>query len=296
MADPSRRRGVSRIAHSLVVAGVVGLLSTACGDGTPGTSATTGTAAPTTSPPSTSAPSTTVAPTTTTTTPVPRPIPGGALEILVIGDSVMFDASAAIEAALEATGAARVQPSAVFGFGFSEGAALPFATAAADLLGGEAVDQVVVMVGSWDHLGVRRDAEGYAGSVAAALGTLAEGGRSVLVLGEPPSDPAKGEDESRLAVNQVLEAEAEGLRRVIYLDTDTVVGDRNGDYVRQAGGALLRKPDGRHLCPAGAARLGTAVLAELRRAWALPPADPAWEAGDWRGDARYDDPPGGCAP
>ena len=45
--------------------------------------------------------------------------------------------SAAIQAALGATGAATVRSEAVFGFGFSDGAAIPFAEAADDLLGGE---------------------------------------------------------------------------------------------------------------------------------------------------------------
>ena len=56
----------------------------------------------------------------------------------------MHDASAAIEAVLTATGAATVRPGSAFGLGFSDGAAIPFAGAADDLLGGGPAEQVVV--------------------------------------------------------------------------------------------------------------------------------------------------------
>lgn len=277
---------MSRLAPIAAIGLAAGLL-VGCGDDGAGPS-TAGTAVVTTT-----APPTTVA---TTTTSLPQPLPGGALEVLVVGDSVMFDASAAIQAALGATGAATARPESAFGLGFSDGAAIPFAGAAGGILAGEPVEQVVVMVGSWDHLGAQRDPDAYAAMVHDALSTLAEDGRSVLVLGEPPSDPAKGEEPARVAVNGVLEGEAASVAGVSYLSTDAVIGDAEGLYVlRDPGGALLRKPDGRHLCPEGAERFGTAVLTALGERWALPAPDPAWVDGAWRLDPRYDDPPGGCA-
>lgn len=271
---------------------LAGLLLTACGADGEADGATT------TIGPSTSAdapPSTTTSPTVPATTVLtPQALPGGSLDVLVLGDSVMFDAAAAIEAAVESGGTATVQSSAVLGFGFSDGAAVPFSAAAPDLLEQGPAEQVVVMVGSWDHLAVQRDPEAYAASVRAALEDLAAGGRSVLLLGEPPSAPEKGEEEARLALNDVLAAEAAGVAGVRYLPTDTVIGGADGAYLATADGELLRKPDGRHLCPAGAVRFGTAVRDALSESWVLAPADPGWATEAWRDDPRYHDPPGAC--
>jgi hypothetical protein len=276
----------------LVPVAVIGLaiaLLVGCGDdGTAGSSPTSGPSDTTTSRSTTSVPM--------TEGPVPQPLPGGDLEVLVVGDSVMFDATAAIQAALGATGAATTRAESAFGLGFSDGAAVPFADVADEILEGDPAEQVVVMVGSWDHLTAQRDPETYGATVHDALTTLAGDGRSVLVLGEPPSDPAKGEESTRAVVNQTLEAEAATIAGVTYLPTDEVIGDADGQYVlRDDRGALLRKPDGRHLCPEGAERFGAAVVAALGEEWALPRPDPRWVDGPWRRDRRYDDPPGGCA-
>jgi hypothetical protein len=249
----------------------------------------------TTSAASATAPSTTPQPPTTPPTSVEsQPLPGGSLEVLVVGDSVMFDAEAGIAAALTATGAATVRNGAVFGLGFSDEAGIPFAGAADDLLTGEPVEQVVVMIGSWDHIAAQRDPDAYADQVAAGLDRLAADGRSLLVLGEPPSRPDKGEETVRAVVNQTLEAavaEAPGAR---FVSTDTVIGDARGRFLMTGPDGLLRKPDGRHLCPAGATRFGTAVLTELQLVWELPDVDPVWALGPWRDDPRYDDPAGAC--
>jgi hypothetical protein len=214
--------------------------------------------------------------------------------VLVLGDSVMFDAEAAIAAALDATGAATVENGAVFGLGLSDGAGLPFAEHADDLLAGPPAEQVVLMTGSWDHLTAQRDAATYREEVDAALVRLAEDGRRVLVLGEPPSDPGKGEEAVRLVVNDALEAAVVDVSGARYLSTDEVIGDAQGRFVMSGPDGLLRKPDGRHLCPAGATRFGTAVVVALQEDWQLPTPDPVWALGPWRDDPRYDDPAGAC--
>jgi hypothetical protein len=278
----------------LAVAAIGLVLLTGCGDDD-------GAASTTTSEPTTTTvvtvSTTTPDPTTTpppTTAPVPQPLPGGSLDVLVVGDSVMHDASAAIEAAVAATGVATVRPTSAFGLGFSDTAGISFAGAAEDILGGPPVDQVVAMIGSWDHLAVLRDPEAYADEARAALTTLSADGRSVLLLGEPPSAPDKGEEEIRTQLNDVLRSVAADLPGVRFLETDTIIGDADGDYLMSGPDGLLRKPDGRHLCPAGATRFGTAVLAALSESWQLPAADPAWALGSWRQDLRYDDPAGAC--
>jgi hypothetical protein len=264
------------------------VLLAACGDD--GDAASTTTVPPATT--TTLVTATSVA--TVTTEADPRPLPDGSLDVLVLGDSVMFDAEAAIAAALDATGAATVENGAIFGLGLSDGAALPFAEHADDLLDGPPADQVVLMTGSWDHLTAQRDAARYREQVDAALARLAGGGRPVLVLGEPPSAPEKGEEAVRAIVNETLEAAVDEVPGARYLSTDEVIGDAQGRFVMTGPDGLLRKPDGRHLCPAGATRFGTAVIAALQEDWQLPDADPAWALGDWRDDPRYDDPVGAC--
>jgi hypothetical protein len=264
------------------------VLLAACGDDGDGASATT---AP---PASTTTVVTVTSAATVTTEGEPQPLPDGTLDVLVLGDSVMFDAEAAIAAALEATGAATVENGAIFGLGLSEGAGLPFAEHADDLLDGPPADQIVLMTGSWDHLTAQRDADAYREQVDAALARLSEGGRRVLVLGEPPSDPAKGEESVRTIVNDTLEAAVDEVPGARYLSTDEVIGDAQGRFVMTGADGLLRKPDGRHLCPAGATRFGVAVVDALQEDWQLPDADPAWALGDWRDDPRYDDPVGAC--
>jgi hypothetical protein len=206
----------------------------------------------------------------------------------------MHDASAAIEAALAGTGAASARPTSAFGLGFSDTAGISFAGAADDILAGPPVEQVVAMIGSWDHLAVQRDREAYTEQVRDALTTLSDDGRSVLLLGEPPSAPDKGEEPTRTELNDVLRTVAAEVPRTRFLATDTVIGDADGNYLMSGPDGLLRKPDGRHLCPAGATRFGSAVLAALQETWQLPEADPAWALGAWRQDLRYDAPPGGC--
>ena len=62
----------------------------------------------------------------------------------------------------------------------------------------------------------------------------------------------------------------------------------DGTTPRVIDGHLLRKPDGWHLCPDGAAAVAHEVLSHLR----LDRTD--WNDGPWRVDPRYDDPHGGC--
>ena len=267
------------------------LLVAACGDDG-GSASTTSSSTTSVVTVTTEVTVTTVAPTTTQAE--PQPLPDGTLDVKVIGDSVMFDAEAAIAAALDATGAATVENGAVFGLGLSDGAGLPFADHADDLLDGAPADQIVLMVGSWDHLTAQRDAASYRQQVDAALARMAADGRRVLVLGEPPSDPAKGEETVRTIVNDTLEEAAADIPGVRYLPTDAVIGDAQGHFVRTGPDGLLRKPDGRHLCPAGATRFGTAVVEALQEDWQLPTPDPVWALGPWRDDPRYDDPVGAC--
>jgi hypothetical protein len=75
---------------------------------------------------------------------------------------------------------------------------------------------------------------------------------------------------------------------VEYLDIEPTLKAWDGTVPRSINGRLLRKPDGWHLCPEGAAALAHTVLTHLGL------DGPDWDTGRWRTDARYDNPPGGC--
>jgi hypothetical protein len=72
-----------------------------------------------------------------------------------------------------------------------------------------------------------------------------------------------------------------------------------GDEYRRHGpeGTPLRKPDGIHVCPLGAAMVGAFVADWLAAHFdGVTPTDPVWWRTSWWTDARYDDPRGVCAP
>ena len=84
--------------------------------------------------------------------------------------------------------------------------------------------------------------------------------------------------------------------RILVLDQTPVFGD---EFERDVDGDGIpeRKPDGVHLCPSGAARIAAWLLESLApHLAALDPQPPeVWATGDWVTDIRYDDPRGACS-
>jgi hypothetical protein len=71
-----------------------------------------------------------------------------------------------------------------------------------------------------------------------------------------------------------------------------------GAEFRQHGpdGTPLRKPDGIHVCPLGAAMVGSFVAEWLAAHFdGVSPTDPVWWRTSWWTDTRYDNPRGVCA-
>lgn len=232
----------------------------------------------------------------------------GPVRVVVVGDSVAYDAEPGIRAALEATGDVRVDARSYGGVGLLRPGVDDYL---AEALAGDP-DVVVVMLGGWDLGEVVVDPDGYARRLDEVAALLTAEGARVVWLSMPPTPPGEGIEEARRAANRLFAALANRHPSVVHVATGPVLGGVPGGPDEGSGQAFTRfRPgvdgsdvqvrkvrDGRddgHLCPGGAALLGRAVLDALGGLVDLESAEDGWWAGAWTADARYDDPPGGCA-
>jgi peptidoglycan/LPS O-acetylase OafA/YrhL len=256
---------------------------------------------------------------TTTSTAPPRlalsagrtPTAGDPLRVLLLGDSVMVDATPGIQAALEATGVARVEPGAFPGFGLTY--TKSWRADWTDMVDRVQPDVVVVLLGAWDaDNALAHPAGWYADVVDTATSVLAKGGARVGWLGWPPTRPPaiagrpepdyEHIDLQRDIVDVAFRTVADRHPgTVAYLDTGPTLSMPDGSFSAflpdPTTGAMVRarKHDNTHFCPAGAERMGRLVLGALTPVFTLPAPSPAWTAGGWRADPRYDDPRGACS-
>lgn len=236
-------------------------------------------------------PTTTTLPPSTTTTVTAQP----ARKVLLLGDSTMVDASPALIAMFQATGA-QVVMGAGPGFGFTR-------TGTSDLeptwrqdyprvLRESRPDLVVIMLGAWDLAYVQQHGVlGYAKVVQEAADILVSGGAKVLWLAEPSGDDGayrlqNGPFEIVAAMHpgQIFYAEYEGVLR-------GPAGNFPVSYTAADGSTVhLRKADGFHFCPDGAERLAAEVNRLAVVHGLTVPAGPGWESGAWRSSQYYQAP------
>ena len=225
---------------------------------------------------------------------------GSALRVASLGDSVAYDGDPGIRAALEATGEVAVDARSYGGVGLFRPGIDDYLREALD----GNPDVVVVMLGGWDLGEIVADPPAYGRRLDEVADLLTSKGATVIWLGMPPTPPLEGIEEARRTANREFAALADRHDGVSYLDTDQILGDRLGGFTRMRTGMAgtevqVRKVrDGRddgHLCAAGAALLGQAVLTAVREIHALPEEMDDWWEGEWTRDARYEDPLGGCA-
>ncbi|MCU1374493.1 MAG: hypothetical protein JWO68_1779 [Actinomycetia bacterium] len=237
---------------------------------------------------------------TTTVPPVVVPLvrdasPADPLRVLLVGDSVAFDAAPGIAAALEATGEAQVTNADVAGFGLFR--PYNWREAWPEQLRETKADLVIAMWGGWDDPWfLEHGRAAYEAVLDESIGVLESTGARVLFLGEPVSTDRDGVVRDRFTL-PVHEAMAGRLPGVWFAESDDWIapgGRFSSHLVGPNGPERVRKVDNTHICPAGSARFGQGLLEYLTPRYGLATPDPAWRSGSWALDPRFDDPPGAC--
>lgn len=284
------RSGVTLVVALLLLAS--GALA-GCGTGTTESSTTSSTSTTTTLPALEGA---FAGPTTGRPLDAARP-----LRVTLFGDSLAFDAAPAIRANLTSTKVVAVAEWHIAGYGFGPGPG--YHPEGFDwkemLVRGMAETRPEVVVTSFglvDTLNImqgRYTPEAFAASLREALDLLTIGDTKVLMMGIPPTVADAGRPTQTIVpgpLNSIMRAAvADHPGEVEYLDLDRVLSD-SGRPVYEFAGRRVRKLDLTHFCPDGAALLAAAIHDTLARSWPIPASTAGWSLGDWRDDARYDDP------
>ncbi|MEM8619252.1 MAG: acyltransferase family protein [Actinomycetota bacterium] len=224
---------------------------------------------------------------------------GEPVNVLLTGDSFMFDAEPGITAALTAGGGANVAEEARFGFRITDDgweSVLEEQVALAD------PDVVIAMWARFDAAWLQEnDPDEYRARLDRAVEILTSNGATLGFVGLAPSlsggvDPTPV-DRSINGFFRELPERFPG--SVFYIDPDPVVAP-TGEFELlidvPEGQHRVRKTDGNHYCPDGSARFGLAIGQFVETLTGLAQVDPAvWWGGEWRSDSRYDEPAGSCS-
>jgi len=200
--------------------------------------------------------------------------------VMIVGDSGMYDTAPALVAGFTHAGSA-VIASSYAGVALTRPPGLreSWASTIAERRPG----LVVVMLGAWDYDFVAANGDAaYAAVVDQTVATFTAEGAHVVWLSVLPGDAiVPGKRVAATSLDRFYSSLPQRYPgKVDYVDIAPALAPVDGQ--------LLRKPDQWHLCPDGAAAVAHEVLARFGV------LDSTWRDGDWRADARYDDPPGGC--
>jgi len=245
------------------------------------------------------------------------PSPSDPLRVMLIGDSVMHDASYAITAALQATGEATVSTKTYDGFGLTTATNWP--TSLPNLIR-QTRAQLIIASWSWDEYGpttpnALHQPVQYTSLLRRFVSTVlapGDGVEGVLFTQFPTEGVVPGAaDTTRLrrkgseAWNGIAAQMATYFPgRVMYLPVGSAVL-LNGRYstwlpprddVRAPSDQWIRarKLDNVHLCPEGSARYADAILTDMTVVLGLGPAVGDWSQGAWTSDPNFNNPPGAC--
>ena len=250
------------------------------------------------------------------------PSPADPLRVMVLGDSVMHDASYGITAALQATGEATVATRTIDGFGLTVATNWP--TSIPNLIR-QTRAQLIVASWSWDQYGpttpnALHQPVQYTRLLRQAVATMLTPGNGVegVVFTEfpqsgpiPASNPANQAAYDKERHDGVVAWNAIAAKmpsyfpgRVMYfpLADAVLLAGRYSAWLPPEGSPhapsrswiRVRKVDKVHLCPEGSARYGDALLTDMTSVFALTPATGDWSQGSWTSDPNFNDPPGAC--
>ena len=252
--------------------------------------------------------------------PLPISLPAGRvpsstdpLRVWILGDSVMYDSSLGLTAALEATGDVKVVANSSFGgWGMTRDKYWPG--------DGESIirqyhPELVIGTWSWDNPMAQSDPTGYEALLRNSLSDILapdDGVDGVILLQFPTTGPyplyptpaaKQAAWISTLAGERAWDAAARAVvaefpgRAAYVTDSDLFVPDGKFlVWMKTPSGQWLRarKVDDIHVCPYGAAEFGQLVESDLATAFGLGPMTPGWQNGAWIHDPRYNDPAGAC--
>jgi peptidoglycan/LPS O-acetylase OafA/YrhL len=244
------------------------------------------------------------------------------LRVMLIGDSVMGDASYGITAALQATGQVVVTRKTIPGFGLTTASNWP---SSFPTLIGQVKPQLIVASWSWDQYGpttpnALHEPVAYTKLLTRAVSTLLAPGNGVegviftqfpesgILPAPTPSQQASYNKErwdGVIAWNNIAKHMTTVFPgRVMYfpIASSVMLNGKFSPWLPPEGDPhapsdewiRVRKVDNVHLCPEGSARYGDALLADMTSVFHLAPAVGDWSQGAWVSDPDFNNPPGAC--
>lgn len=214
--------------------------------------------------------------------------------IWIIGDSGAMDASPALAAASEATGATSFVFGAGPGFGLTN--EFDWRPDWSNAISQFHPDLAVIMFGSWDLPYIRANGEvAYEQVVNEAVTMLIDNGIHVMLLPVMPGGKLDVSAVDRVFANVAARHPDMVSNPSILSAFSAPDGSTPRYWVSDDGTVhLLRKTDNWHLCQEGAANLADVIFAAAsQRGWTATPQS-EWKSGAWRQAWQFDDPPGVC--
>ena len=252
----------------------------------------------------------------------PAPSHADPLRVMILGDSVMHDASYGITASLQATGEATVATRTIDGFGLTTATDWP--TSIPNLIR-QTGAQLIVASWSWDQYGpttpnALHQPVQYENLLRRAVSTMLTPGNGVEgviftqfpqsgdLAAANPADTASYNTQRRAGVvawNTIAEKMTSVFPgRVMYfpLAGSIMLHGTYSAWLPPEGAPhapsdqwiRVRKLDNVHLCPEGSARYADALLADMTAVFRLAPAATNWSQGSWTTDPDFNNPPGAC--